>query len=765
MHLCKFSFELCFLIFVILLQEQCLNAENLVISYNKPQFFTNTWSVKLDMSGMESIAQLNEKADHIAQSSGAKNLGQVGELVGHYLFIHNGTLEVQFNSRKDIEWYYQQEILIRKKRVPVKTKAFEGFADPLYLKQWHLHNKKRSVDCNVTGVWKNNIAGKGVVVAVVDDGVQWQHPDLKDNYCPEGSFDLNSDDDDPTPVPDDKDENKHGTRCAGEIAAVPNNNVCGVGVAYKARFSGIRVLDGPMTDSIEATAFNKHSDINDIYSCSWGPEDDGKTVDGPRALAKAALKHGILAGRAGFGSVFVVASGNGGDVGDNCNYDGYASSIYTITIAAVDEYGNSPSYAEECTSMLACTVSSGSPGSKARKITTTDWTIGHNKDKCTSEHSGTSAATPLVAGMVALMLEARPCLTWRDVQHIFVMTATPIYEHMPAVVKNVYTTNAAGFIHSTHHGFGLLDSWKLVNAAKIWQSVPWLTSFKPTCHVRDNVIPNNGRSPLVLETIASEEDCDRHLLWTLEQVTFSVTLSHPSRGHLKFELVCPSGTKSIVPPRKKDTSADGLTNWKFATVRCWGEIPHGKYQLKIFDIKKKSLNGKVKSWQLTLYGSQMSSNDIIQRKSDIKNSLSGKFTSPLSNYSLSCPIGQPLFYDFTEELSEKTLKLVVLLSCFCALVGIYYTVEMAFCNAEDKIRDRTVEKDSLADTSSGNELCLYNAAAQSEVIASNEATNNDYVPTADVETSASKVKTTDLLVGVNSKKACGDLSLRSKLDT
>ena len=65
---------------------------------------------------------------------------------------------------------------------------------------------------------------------------------------------------------------------------------------------------------------------------SWGPDDDGKTVDGPHTLAKAALQHGVTYGRRGRGSIFVVASGNGGKNGDNCNYDGYANSMYTVTI-------------------------------------------------------------------------------------------------------------------------------------------------------------------------------------------------------------------------------------------------------------------------------------------------------------------------------------------------------------------------------------------------------------------------------------------------
>ena len=160
-----------------------------------------------------------------------------------------------------MEEYEPLEDLVQKLTGPTT------FLDPLYYRQWHLENLSGDQgmgDCNVTGVWARGITGKGVVVAVVDDGVQWDHPDLIENYCPEGSFDLNSNDDNPMPVRDDKEENKHGTRCAGEIAAATNDH-CGVGIAHGAKFSGIRILDGPLTDSMEAAAFNKHFDINDIY--------------------------------------------------------------------------------------------------------------------------------------------------------------------------------------------------------------------------------------------------------------------------------------------------------------------------------------------------------------------------------------------------------------------------------------------------------------------------------------------------------------------
>ena len=107
------------------------------------------------------------------------------------------------------------------------------------------------------------------------------------------SLDINDGDNDPKPRYDRYNYNKHGTRCAGEIAAVADNNVCSIGVAYNSQIGGIRMLDGEVTDLVEATALSYNRDYIDIYSASWGPDDDGKTVDGPGYLALKAIEDGI----------------------------------------------------------------------------------------------------------------------------------------------------------------------------------------------------------------------------------------------------------------------------------------------------------------------------------------------------------------------------------------------------------------------------------------------------------------------------------------
>ncbi|KFP82952.1 Proprotein convertase subtilisin/kexin type 4, partial [Acanthisitta chloris] len=82
---------------------------------------------------------------------------------------------------------------------------------------------------------------------------------------------------------------RHGTCCAGEVAAVANNGICGVGVTFLARIGGVRMLDGDMTDMLEAQALSLHSQHMHIYSASWGPKDNTKTVDGLGVLGAAAF--------------------------------------------------------------------------------------------------------------------------------------------------------------------------------------------------------------------------------------------------------------------------------------------------------------------------------------------------------------------------------------------------------------------------------------------------------------------------------------------
>ncbi len=173
------------------------------------------------------------------------------------------------------------------------------FNDPMWSKLWYINqdptgqSSTRQNTMRVKEAWKLGYTGKNVVVTILDDGLEWDHPDLIKNYDFRASLDINDGDNDPKPRYDRYNYNKHGTRCAGEIAAVADNNVCSIGVAYNSQIGGIRMLDGEVTDLVEATALSYNRDYIDIYSASWGPDDDGKTVDGPGYLALKAIEDGI----------------------------------------------------------------------------------------------------------------------------------------------------------------------------------------------------------------------------------------------------------------------------------------------------------------------------------------------------------------------------------------------------------------------------------------------------------------------------------------
>lgn len=575
-------------------------------------------------------------------------------------------LEKVFRAHPCIVYARQEVLRVRQKRRRIV------FHDPLFEEQWHLRNPVRGqYDINVLGVWESGITGRGVTVCVIDDGLEWRHPDLRDNYNPAGSYDLNADDPDPSPVKNGE-RNEHGTRCAGEIAAAANS-VCGVGVAYRANISGIRVLGGRMTDSMEAAAFIQGLDVNDIYSCSWGPDDDGRTVDGPHHLASRALAHGITYGRKGYGAIYVVASGNGGRKKDNCNFDGYANSIYTITIGAVDIRGQMPYYAEECAAMLAVMPSSGSNG---HDIVTTDWRE-ISATGCTKHHSGTSAAAPLAAAVVALALEVQPCLSWRDVQYLIALTSRKI-----DTANSDWSTNGAGLHHSHQHGFGLIDAAAVVSAATVWESVPFATAFTSERMVVKRELPSQRLGEVTVSYEVTEEVLQGYALRILEFVQVRVTVEHQYRGSLQISLVCPSGTRSVLAtPRDADNSSKGLSDWPLGTVRCWGEDPLGTYQVTVMHTRHQQLKGRLVSWQLVLHGCSMLPLELQGRRRTVERAVRGEVVHV--NRSQLCHPPELRFEPF-QPLPERWLKVLIITGFFLLFMAVFNSIEYIFCYNDEK---------------------------------------------------------------------------------
>ncbi|KAH9499166.1 hypothetical protein Btru_004327 [Bulinus truncatus] len=352
------------------------------------------------------------------------------------------------------------------------------------------------------------------------------------------------------------------------------------------------MLDGEVTDSVEAQSLGLNPNHIDIYSASWGPDDDGRVVDGPATLARKAFYDGITKGRNGLGSIFVWASGNGGRDSDNCNCDGYTNSIYTISISSATENGHIPWYSEACSSTLATTYSSGSGGEK--QIVTTDL-----RRSCTETHTGTSGSAPLAAGIIALALEANPNLSWRDMQHIVVETAKADNLHAPD-----WAFNGVGKKVSHSFGFGLMDAAAMVALARNWTTVP----AQHICEIRSSdqnsrPIPANGRIVVPLITDGCEHTVN-HVKY-LEHVQARITMSSSRRGEIRIFLSSPLNTRStLLAKRTRDNSREGFNNWAFMTTHKWGEPAKGQWTLEIENGASSVRPVKLRDWVLVLYGTE-----------------------------------------------------------------------------------------------------------------------------------------------------------------
>uniref|UniRef100_A0A3P9IWG8 Furin n=1 Tax=Oryzias latipes TaxID=8090 RepID=A0A3P9IWG8_ORYLA len=543
--------------------------------------YTNTWAVHIPGG--------QEEADRVAEKHGFINYGHVFSDYYHFrhrtvakrsLSDHRGT-KVRLLRDPMVSWAEQQVVKRR-----IKRDLFNEPLDPKFKDQWYLSNSNHR-DLNAKAAWQLGYTGKGVVVSILDDGIEKNHPDLMQNYDPDASYDVNDGDPDPQPRYTQLNDNRHGTRCAGEVAAAASNGICGVGVAYNAKIGGVRMLDGEVTDMVEAQSLSLNPQHIHIYSASWGPEDDGKTVDGPAKLAKEAFLRGVTEGRGGLGSIFVWASGNGGREKDSCNCDGYTNSIYTLSISSSTQNGNVPWYSEACSSTLATTYSSGNINEK--QIVTTDL-----KSKCTDSHTGTSASAPLAAGIIALALEANQNLTWRDMQHLVVQTSHPAH-----LLANDWRTNGVGRKVSHSYGYGLLDAGAIVSLAKTW------TNVKPQrkCVITMLSEPRNiGNHLYINKSVDACIGSDSYVT-SLEHVQARLTLSYNRRGNLAIHLISPAGTRStLLHPRPHDYSSEGFNDWAFMTTHSWDENPTGTWRLEIENVVGASDYGTLTQFVLVLYG-------------------------------------------------------------------------------------------------------------------------------------------------------------------
>jgi len=477
--------------------------------------------------------------------------------------------------------------LVKKQNIPRWTPN-----DTYFSQQWHLENTGQDngvsgEDANITGAW-DNVRGTGIVIGVVDDGLEWGHDDLKTNYESNLDYDYCNYDSDPTPVGWDA----HGTAAAGVAAATGNNGLGVSGAAPNASLAGLMLIACGNSDLDESNALSHLNNDIDIYSNSWGPSDNGNTLSGPGPLMIAAFEDDVYNGRNGLGNVITWAAGNGLSNEDDSNLDGYANSRFTISVTAVDHDGDQTDYGEPGANVLISAPSDGS----GVGITTTDnsGSNGYTNSDYTSNFGGTSSATPLVSGVVALMLEANANLTWRDVQEIIAFSAR---KNDPN--DSGWNTNGAGLEFNHKYGFGVIDAGHAVDLATNW------TNLGPEINVTSGrisvsqTVPDNEPDNFVSSSHTVTESL------RVESVDVIFDADHSYRSDLDVTLISPDGTESeLVNYFANRDNGNNYNEWQFNSVQHWGEISAGTWTLEVYDDGNQD-EGIWNHWELVIHGTQV----------------------------------------------------------------------------------------------------------------------------------------------------------------
>ena len=471
--------------------------------------------------------------------------------------------------------------------------------DVLLNQQWHLQDCALEVaSANVVPAWTVS-RGAGVVIGIVDDGVQGTHPDLQANYRAGLSYDFQDYDVDASPATSGAcgvTANCQGTQVAG----IPRRRAATTATAAAA---SRRWPASPASASRPTRPTRKKR--RPSRSCgtrsrskieSWHRADDGQSLSAPGPLADVALTSAIAQGRAGLGRIFVWAAGDGRAVGDNCNFDGYANSRFGIAVGAVDDTGHQAPYSEPCAALFVTAPSSGVPGVN-RSLTTTDLVgvDGTDPTDDTNTFGGTAGAAPIVSGVAALLLARNPALTWRDVQHLLVRSSRAVDTNDPS-----WTTGP--FPHSEKYGFGVVDALAAVTRAATWRNVAAESAVLPVTHTVNLSIPDNAAAGVsnVIQISSAAAG------FTVEHVDVEFTATHPHRGDLEVTLTSPAGVVShLATARPADAGAD-FTAWRFRSVRHWGEAAVGAWTLTVTD-RAAGNTGTFTGWTLRLFGTASNS--------------------------------------------------------------------------------------------------------------------------------------------------------------
>ena len=537
--------------------------------------------------------------------------------------------------------------------------------DPLYKYQWHLDNTGQKsfatnagtsgADMNVDGAIAAGKTGVGIIVAVVDSGLEIAHEDIVDNVVTNGSYNFANSTNDPSPTGTAQD---HGTMVTGIIAAKGWNNKGVRGVAPNASIKAFNMIlngdTGTIANEVLALgAMSLASDVS-VFNMSYGGYDAAYYSDETAlTYVRSELEDQMIAGTSNLrnskGASYVIASGNdyykvdqSQDVSDPPNiftfcgtganagtfkigcwdaiFDNVWVMPYFIGVGALNAENIKSTYSTPGASLwisapggefgsnadvISCALCSHKPAittidrsscTKGANSSDSVYNISNAFNDYRTPHSenlncnytnvmnGTSSAAPNVSGVIALMLETNPALTWRDVKHILATTAVQVDSSFSASKINDidyvgWITNSTGLKFHSWYGFGAVDATAAVNAAAAYttgslgnsNNTSWNNSSSSSVTIPD--------ATLVTQTLTESG------AGTVEHVLLATKITHSDPTHLGFRLESPSGTiMTLLPPLTALGTDFSSSQWIYLPANAfYGETKAGDWKLHIFD--------------------------------------------------------------------------------------------------------------------------------------------------------------------------------------
>ena len=512
--------------------------------------------------------------------------------------------------------------------------------DTLFGLQWYLRNTGQTgfgpgnLDLNITQVWPD-YTGAGVTVAIYDNGVDYNHVDLNDNYDASLNVIIDGTQSDahwqaPSQVGGSTGFNalnEHGTTIAGVVAA-ENNGVGTVGVAFDATIVGVYApfsfpSNVPNSQLVQALQQMDNFDVT-VFASGGSIFRDSQT-NSNYANFYNAIQSAATDGRGGLGTIMVNGTHNNGPGfgGIDSNSSNFDSSRFFIHVGGVADDGFIAPFVDRGANMLVSAFAGVGPRDSVRDIWTTDITgsDGGTPNDYTS-NGGTSLSDPQVAGVAALMLQANPSLGWRDVQDILALSARHVGSDLggslnvretdPWQFNGADNWNGGGAHFSRDYGYGLVDALAAVRLAETWgitgaaaeTSVNETTSS--TVITPSSVaIPDNDGNSVTLQFTVTDNI-------RLEDVQLRLGFTHQRVQDLDITLISPDGTVSVVYDAVSSEAGGGNSitgGWRFNSQEFRGELSAGTWTVIIHDTASGNTGSVTGQSALVLFGSSGTTED------------------------------------------------------------------------------------------------------------------------------------------------------------